>query len=113
GVNRKNRSACDQGAAYSGSMIDEHRTFAMCTTTADHNRTHAATERTARVARACRLIEASETPPSLSELAAEVGMSPFHFHRLFKAETGLTPKAYGAAWRARRLRAELGSPEAS
>lgn len=85
----------------------------MSMTTADHNRTHAATERTARVARACRLIEASETPPSLSELAAEVGMSPFHFHRLFKAETGLTPKAYGAAWRARRLRAELGSPEAS
>lgn len=85
----------------------------MNTSTADLNRTHAAAERTARVARACRLIEASETPPSLNELAAQVGMSPFHFHRLFKAETGLTPKAYGAAWRARRLRAELGSPEAS
>src|SRR3546814_20251490 len=34
-------------------------------------------------------------------------MSPLHFHRLFKAETGLTPKAYALAYRARRLRAEL------
>lgn len=40
-------------------------------------------------------------------------MSPFHFHRLFKAETGLTPKAYSVAWRARRLRKELSSPDAS
>ncbi|MGB3424871.1 MAG: bifunctional DNA-binding transcriptional regulator/O6-methylguanine-DNA methyltransferase Ada [Castellaniella sp.] len=85
----------------------------MKTTTAAASRTRTATERAALVARACRLIEAAETPPSLDELAAGVGMSPFHFHRLFKAETGLTPKAYGAAWRARRLRAELGSPDAS
>ncbi|WP_423454635.1 bifunctional DNA-binding transcriptional regulator/O6-methylguanine-DNA methyltransferase Ada [Ottowia sp. VDI28] len=70
-------------------------------------------ERAALVARACRLIEASETPPSLNDLAAEVGMSPFHFHRLFKAETGLTPKAYSSAYRARKLREELGAPNAS
>jgi AraC family transcriptional regulator of adaptative response/methylated-DNA-[protein]-cysteine methyltransferase len=60
------------------------------------------------VAKACRLIEHSETPPSLEDLAQEVGMSPFHFHRVFKAETGLTPKAYGAAFRARKVREELG-----
>jgi len=77
------------------------------------DRTCAATERAALVARACRLIEASETPPPLDALAAELGMSPFHFHRLFKAETGLTPKAYGSAFRARRLRQELSVPEAS
>jgi AraC family transcriptional regulator of adaptative response/methylated-DNA-[protein]-cysteine methyltransferase len=64
-------------------------------------------ERAALVAAACRLIESSETPPSLDELAAGVGMSPFHFHRFFKAETGLTPKAYSSASRARRLREEL------
>jgi AraC family transcriptional regulator of adaptative response/methylated-DNA-[protein]-cysteine methyltransferase len=50
------------------------------------------------------MIETSETPPQLDDLAAEVGMSAFHFHRLFKAETGLTPKAYSSAYRARKLR---------
>ncbi|HEX7388197.1 MAG TPA: bifunctional DNA-binding transcriptional regulator/O6-methylguanine-DNA methyltransferase Ada [Castellaniella sp.] len=72
-----------------------------------------AAKRTALVARACSLIEASETPPSLHDLAAKVGMSPFHFHRLFKAETGLTPKAYSSAYRARKLREGLSSPDAS
>lgn len=80
---------------------------------AQGDQTRAAAERAARVARACRLIEASETPPPLDELAAELGISPFHFHRLFKAETGLTPKAYGSAYRARRLREELSAPQAS
>ena len=65
------------------------------------------------IARACRLIESSETPPTLETLAAEVKLSPFHFHRLFKAETGVTPKAYSSAYRARKLRAVLGTPTAS
>jgi AraC family transcriptional regulator of adaptative response/methylated-DNA-[protein]-cysteine methyltransferase len=37
------------------------------------------------VAKACRLIEACETAPSLDDLAAQLGMSSFHFHRVFKA----------------------------
>jgi AraC family transcriptional regulator of adaptative response/methylated-DNA-[protein]-cysteine methyltransferase len=69
----------------------------------------AAVERTKLVAIACRLIETSETPPNLDELAAQADMSPFHFHRVFKAETGLTPKAYASAYRARKLREELGT----
>src|SRR6202171_6005556 len=77
------------------------------------DQTSAASERAALVARSCRLIEASETPPKLDDLAAEVDMSPFHFHRLFKAETGLTPKAYSSAYRARKLREELSTPNAS
>ncbi|WP_198088145.1 bifunctional DNA-binding transcriptional regulator/O6-methylguanine-DNA methyltransferase Ada [Variovorax sp. E3] len=77
------------------------------------DQTRAAAERAALVARACRMIEASETPPPLDDLAVEMGMSPFHFHRLFKAETGLTPKAYSSAYRARKLREELSSPRAS
>lgn len=77
------------------------------------DQTSVAAQRTEVVARACRMIEASETPPALDDLAAEVGMSPFHFHRLFKAETGLTPKAYSSAYRARKLREELSSPDAS
>ncbi|MFS2160804.1 bifunctional DNA-binding transcriptional regulator/O6-methylguanine-DNA methyltransferase Ada [Pseudomonas sp. Pseusp122] len=77
------------------------------------DQTSAAAGRAEMVARACRLIETSQTPPSLDDLAVEVGMSPFHFHRLFKAETGLTPKAYSSAYRARRLRKELSSPDAT
>jgi AraC family transcriptional regulator of adaptative response/methylated-DNA-[protein]-cysteine methyltransferase len=35
-------------------------------------------------------------------------MSRYHFHRVFKAITGLTPRAYAAAHRAERVRRELG-----
>jgi AraC family transcriptional regulator of adaptative response/methylated-DNA-[protein]-cysteine methyltransferase len=77
------------------------------------DQTSAAAERAALVAQACRLIEASETPPNLDELAASAGMSSSHFHRVFKAETGVTPKAYASADRARRLREELSAPNAS
>lgn len=59
------------------------------------------------VAKACRLIETAETMPSLDELAAAAGMSRFHFHRIFKEATGVTPKAYAAAHRVNRLREEL------
>jgi AraC family transcriptional regulator of adaptative response/methylated-DNA-[protein]-cysteine methyltransferase len=59
------------------------------------------------VAQACRLIEQAETPPSLAELAEAVGISQFHFHRVFKAATGVTPKAYADADRARRMRTAL------
>jgi len=61
----------------------------------------------AAVARACRLIESSETIPDLDALANEAGMSRFHFHRVFKGSTGLTPRAYAAARRADRVREEL------
>jgi AraC family transcriptional regulator of adaptative response/methylated-DNA-[protein]-cysteine methyltransferase len=57
----------------------------------------------ALVAQACRLIEAAEDAPDLDALAAAVGVSRFHFHRLFKAVTGITPKAYANAARARRV----------
>jgi AraC family transcriptional regulator of adaptative response/methylated-DNA-[protein]-cysteine methyltransferase len=49
----------------------------------------------------------------LEALATKLGMSAYHFHRLFKAETGLTPKAYADAFRARRLRRGLDSPSAA
>jgi AraC family transcriptional regulator, regulatory protein of adaptative response / methylated-DNA-[protein]-cysteine methyltransferase len=61
------------------------------------------------VARACRLIEAAEDAPSLNALAASVGVSPSHFHRTFKAMTGVTPRAYADARRATRLRDGLGA----
>lgn len=59
------------------------------------------------VAKACRLIEEAEEAPSLAALARAAGMSPFHFHRVFRAQTGLTPKAYAEAARTRRVQEEL------
>jgi AraC family transcriptional regulator of adaptative response/methylated-DNA-[protein]-cysteine methyltransferase len=59
------------------------------------------------IEKACRLIESSEDLPSLAELAESAGLSPGYFHRLFRAETGLTPKGYAAAHRAGRIRQEL------
>src|SRR5689334_935042 len=60
-----------------------------------------------KIASACRLIESSETPPSLELLAQHVGLSTYHFHRLFNAATGLTPKEYVAAHRDNLVRKSL------
>lgn len=59
------------------------------------------------VAKACAAIEQSAKEPALGLLAKHAGMSPSHFHRTFKELTGLTPKAYALARRARRMRKEL------
>lgn len=59
------------------------------------------------VARACRLIEAQETPPRLAALAQAAGMSAFHFHRVFRDVTGVTPAAFARARRAARLEEAL------
>jgi AraC family transcriptional regulator of adaptative response/methylated-DNA-[protein]-cysteine methyltransferase len=61
----------------------------------------------ALVARACRTIEAADDTPSLAALASEAGLSAYHFHRLFKNVTGLTPKAYADARRTGRVREAL------
>lgn len=63
-------------------------------------------------AAACRLIEQAEEEPSLAGLAAQVGLSPHHFHRLFKRIIGVTPKAYAGAHRQSRVQTKLaaGSP---
>ena len=66
-----------------------------------------ARQRALQVAALCRLIEQSETVPTLAQLARHAGLSASHLQREFKAVTGLTPRAYAAAHRARRLRAEL------
>jgi AraC family transcriptional regulator of adaptative response/methylated-DNA-[protein]-cysteine methyltransferase len=60
------------------------------------------------VTEACRLIESSQSVPTLEELATHAGVSPFHLHRVFKAITGLTPREYAAAHRGERVRQELG-----
>ncbi len=67
----------------------------------------------ALVAQVCRLIDRSEREPDLDSLAAAAGVSRFHLHRVFKAQTGITPKAYAAAGRARRVREGLVDPGAA
>jgi AraC family transcriptional regulator, regulatory protein of adaptative response / methylated-DNA-[protein]-cysteine methyltransferase len=67
-----------------------------------------ARQHAAKIAAVCRLVEKSEETPSLEQLANRAGLSIYHFHRVFKAITGLTPKEYAAAHRAKRLRRTLG-----
>lgn len=59
------------------------------------------------VAKACRIITDAESSPVLGDLAAQVGMSPYHFHRVFKQTTGVTPRAYAAAQREKKVRNAL------
>jgi len=66
-----------------------------------------AAQHAALVTEACRVIEGAETAPSLAALAKTVGMSAYHFHRVFKHATGLTPRGYAAAHRGRRVRQAL------
>lgn len=66
-----------------------------------------ATRHAEMIAEACRLIEQAEQAPDLRTLAANAGLSQYYFHRVFKTITGLTPKAYATAHRAKRVRSEL------
>ena len=66
-----------------------------------------AEQHAAAVAKACRLIESADEAPGLDELAAAANMSRFHFHRVFRSVTGVTPKAYADARRSQRVREEL------
>ena len=54
------------------------------------------------------MIETAEQAPKLDDLAQAVGLSPYHFHRIFKSVLGVTPKAYATAHRNKRVREELG-----
>ncbi|OBS08351.1 bifunctional DNA-binding transcriptional regulator/O6-methylguanine-DNA methyltransferase Ada [Acidihalobacter prosperus] len=66
-----------------------------------------ARRRSILVERACRMIESGEREPTLAELAADAGLSPSHFHRLFKTTMGMTPKRYAAGVRLCRVREGL------
>jgi AraC family transcriptional regulator of adaptative response/methylated-DNA-[protein]-cysteine methyltransferase len=60
------------------------------------------------VRRAVRFIDArTEAPPTLAELSAHVGASPYHLQREFKKIMGIAPRQYAEARRVNRLKAML------
>jgi AraC family transcriptional regulator, regulatory protein of adaptative response / methylated-DNA-[protein]-cysteine methyltransferase len=56
-----------------------------------------------KIMEACRIIDTADEEPMLSDLAHAVGMSPYHFHRIFKAAVGVTPKVYAGTHRSKRM----------
>jgi AraC family transcriptional regulator of adaptative response/methylated-DNA-[protein]-cysteine methyltransferase len=59
------------------------------------------------VRRACERLASADEAPSLAVLAREASLSPYHFHRVFRKATGVTPKAYAAEVRAKRAAERL------
>lgn len=55
----------------------------------------------------CYLDEHADEPITLRQLAAQVGVSPFHLQRAFTRVIGLSPKAYQGAKRMARFAASL------
>jgi len=66
------------------------------------------------IARACALIREAEAALTVSQLADAVGMSRYHFHRVFRELVGSTPGAYLRTHRLQRFAGELdnGAPVA-
>ncbi|MEO6064207.1 MAG: bifunctional DNA-binding transcriptional regulator/O6-methylguanine-DNA methyltransferase Ada [Lysobacterales bacterium] len=98
-----------ENVAFHSSCEDAERAGFRACLRCKPDRPRLAEEHAAKIAAACRLIEASEHAPSLATLAAHAGLSAHHFHRVFKALTGVTPKAYANAQRTQRVRAQLTS----
>jgi len=64
-----------------------------------------------RLEHACRRLATDDEEPSLAVLAAEAGLTPAHFQKVFKARVGVSPKGYARAVRAARLKEALGRGE--
>lgn len=60
----------------------------------------------AKILKACELIENEDTL-SLDDLAAELGLSPYHLQRTFKEIIGISPKKYAEAKRIAKFKREL------
>jgi AraC family transcriptional regulator of adaptative response/methylated-DNA-[protein]-cysteine methyltransferase len=101
------RSARPENVAFHASTADAERAGFRPCRRCKPDQAGPATQQAAMVAGLCRYIDQAEQPPRLEDLAERAGLSTFHLHRVFKAITGLTPKAYADAQRAQRLRREL------
>jgi AraC family transcriptional regulator, regulatory protein of adaptative response / methylated-DNA-[protein]-cysteine methyltransferase len=67
--------------------------------------------RIAMIERACVLIRDADTRLTLDEVAAQVDMSPHHFHRVFRSVTGVTPKDYQVMITKSRMECALRKPQ--
>ena len=101
------RPARPENVAFYATAADAERAGFRACRRCKPNQAGVAEANAAKVAELCRYIETAECPPTLGELARRAGMSPFHLHRVFKSVTGVTPKGYAGAHRARRLQQEL------
>ena len=72
----------------------------------------AASRHIAAIEKACALLRTSETMPSLAELADAAATSRFHFHRVFKQITGVTPREYARSHRLGRFGDKLDAGDA-
>jgi len=54
-----------------------------------------------------RMLDEADGAVALADVAERVGLSAFHFHRLFTRAVGMTPRAYAAASRLARARRAL------
>jgi AraC family transcriptional regulator, regulatory protein of adaptative response / methylated-DNA-[protein]-cysteine methyltransferase len=59
------------------------------------------------VVKACQMMDESEVPPPLAELADKFGFSTSHFQRIFNNIVGVTPKQYAMQNRLNRVRIGL------
>jgi AraC family transcriptional regulator, regulatory protein of adaptative response / methylated-DNA-[protein]-cysteine methyltransferase len=66
-----------------------------------------ATQHSKLIEKACRRLETAGDVPDLATLAAEAGLSRWHFQRLFTATIGISPKRYAMAQRQKRLQSAL------
>ena len=105
------RPARPENVAFHASAADAERAGFRPCKRCRPNQASLAERNAAIVADLCRFIEAAAQAPTLDELAARAQLSPHHLHRLFKSVTGVTPKAWAAAQRAKRVRQELAGSE--
>jgi AraC family transcriptional regulator of adaptative response/methylated-DNA-[protein]-cysteine methyltransferase len=59
------------------------------------------------IERACQYIRDCDGVPSLTEIGAHVGLSPFHLQRVFKRVMGISPKQYADSCRMERFKTQL------
>jgi AraC family transcriptional regulator of adaptative response/methylated-DNA-[protein]-cysteine methyltransferase len=101
------RPARPENVAFHDTPADaEHAGFRSCRRCRP-NEPSLAAQQAAIVTRLCRRLESDEQTPTLEQLADDAQWSSFHLHRVFKRITGLTPKAYAAAHRGRRVQDAL------
>jgi len=106
------RTANPRNVSIHASLAEARRTGARACLRCEPDAATPGEARTGRIEAACRTIEQAEAPPTLAQLAEAAGMSPAHFQRVFKAATGVSPRAYAAEHRAARVREalEAGAP---